>query len=161
MLFGRSKKNPIKIADKGIKELVEAHGGRIWAESEGLGQGAQMHFTLPPGEPDGQEDEVGVHLRTRGGRHPQAFAVRLEAGDLVVLRTPPGSAHVVGSALDRNGLDSVIGTVAGDDTLLVIAEEGSSRLLRMTLWLIDAAGKIVLESHSVDEVEERLAELVE
>ena len=46
------------------------------------------------------------------------------SGDLVVLRTPPGSAHVVGSALDRNGLDSVIGTVAGDDTLLVIAEEG-------------------------------------
>jgi transcriptional regulator of arginine metabolism len=43
------------------------------------------------------------------------------SGDLIVLRTPPGSAHVVGSALDRSGIDGVIGTVAGDDTLLVVA----------------------------------------
>ena len=46
------------------------------------------------------------------------------SGNLVVLRTPPGSAHVVGSALDRRGLDGVLGTVAGDDTLLVVADEG-------------------------------------
>ncbi len=43
--------------------------------------------------------------------------------NLVVLRTPPGSAHVVGSALDRSGLPGVLGTVAGDDTLLVVAAE--------------------------------------
>ena len=30
------------------------------------------------------------------------------------------SAHVVGSALDRSGLDGVLGTVAGDDTLLLV-----------------------------------------
>ncbi len=46
------------------------------------------------------------------------------SGDLVVLRTPPGSAHVVGSAIDRSGVASVIGTIAGDDTLLVIAASG-------------------------------------
>ena len=46
------------------------------------------------------------------------------SADLVVLRTPPGSAHVVASAIDRNGLDGIVGTVAGDDTLLVIAREG-------------------------------------
>ncbi len=44
--------------------------------------------------------------------------------NLVVLRTPPGSAHVVGSALDRAGLAGVVGTVAGDDTVLVVAAEG-------------------------------------
>ncbi len=43
--------------------------------------------------------------------------------NLVLLRTPPGSAHVVASALDRSGLDGVLGTVAGDDTLLVVAAE--------------------------------------
>jgi transcriptional regulator of arginine metabolism len=43
------------------------------------------------------------------------------SGDLVVVGTPPGSAHVVASAIDRNGLDGVLGTVAGDDTILVIA----------------------------------------
>lgn len=46
--------------------------------------------------------------------------------NLVVLRTPPGSAHVVGSALDRAGLPEVLGTVAGDDTLLLVAAESST-----------------------------------
>jgi len=46
------------------------------------------------------------------------------SANLVVLRTPPGSAHVVGSALDRAGLPDVVGTVAGDDTLLVVVAEG-------------------------------------
>ncbi len=45
------------------------------------------------------------------------------SANLVVLRTPPGSAHVVGSALDRSGFEGVIGTVAGDDTVLVVAAE--------------------------------------
>lgn len=43
------------------------------------------------------------------------------SGDLVVLRTPPGCAHVVASALDRSGLEGLLGTVAGDDTLLCVA----------------------------------------
>ena len=45
------------------------------------------------------------------------------SANLVVLRTPPGSAHVVGSALDRAGLREVVGTVAGDDTVLVVVDE--------------------------------------
>jgi transcriptional regulator of arginine metabolism len=45
------------------------------------------------------------------------------SANLVVLRTPPGSAHVVGSALDRSGFEGVVGTVAGDDTVLVVAAE--------------------------------------
>ena len=45
------------------------------------------------------------------------------SANLVVLRTPPGSAHVVGSALDRSGLEGVVGTVAGDDTVLVVVDE--------------------------------------
>ena len=40
--------------------------------------------------------------------------------NLVVLRTPPGSAHVVGSALDRADLPEILGTVAGDDTLIIV-----------------------------------------
>jgi transcriptional regulator of arginine metabolism len=47
------------------------------------------------------------------------------SGNLIVLRTPPGSAHVVGSALDRSGFSGVIGTVAGDDTVLVVASESA------------------------------------
>lgn len=53
--------------------------------------------------------------------------------NIVVLRTPPGSAHVVGSALDRAGVDGVVGTVAGDDTVLVVAAEevGGGAVARM------------------------------
>ena len=42
------------------------------------------------------------------------------SANIVVLRTPPGTANVVGSALDRAGLPDVIGTVAGDDTLMLV-----------------------------------------
>ena len=45
------------------------------------------------------------------------------SGNLVVVRTPPGSAHGVASAIDRAGLADIIGTVAGDDTVIVIAAE--------------------------------------
>lgn len=43
--------------------------------------------------------------------------------NLVVLRTPPGTANVVGAALDRSGWPDIVGTVAGDDTVLVVASE--------------------------------------
>jgi len=54
------------------------------------------------------------------------------SANLVVLRTPPGSAHVVGSALDRAGLPEILGTVAGDDTVLVVAAEpaGGAKLVK-------------------------------
>lgn len=60
--------------------------------------------------------------------------------NLVVVRTPPGSAHVVGSALDRASLPGVIGTVAGDDTVLVIAAEEMGGA-KVALWLSGLAGK--------------------
>jgi transcriptional regulator of arginine metabolism len=45
------------------------------------------------------------------------------SGNLAVLRTPPGAAHYLASAIDRAALPQVVGTVAGDDTILVIARE--------------------------------------
>jgi transcriptional regulator of arginine metabolism len=45
------------------------------------------------------------------------------SGNLVVLRTPPGSAHVVAAALDRSDRPEILGTVAGDDTLLVVVAD--------------------------------------
>ncbi|MFN8036062.1 MAG: arginine repressor [Acidimicrobiia bacterium] len=60
------------------------------------------------------------HLRRVMGE----FVVEVAySGNLVVLRTPPGSAHVVASALDRSGFPDVLGTVAGDDTLLLVCAE--------------------------------------
>jgi transcriptional regulator of arginine metabolism len=45
------------------------------------------------------------------------------SGNLAVLRTPPGAAQFLASALDRSGLPQVVGTIAGDDTILVICRE--------------------------------------
>jgi transcriptional regulator of arginine metabolism len=43
------------------------------------------------------------------------------SANLVVLRTPPGAAQFLASALDRAELPTVLGCIAGDDTVLVIA----------------------------------------
>ncbi len=45
------------------------------------------------------------------------------SGNLVVLRTPPGAAQFLASAFDRSGLPDIVGTIAGDDTILVVARE--------------------------------------
>jgi transcriptional regulator of arginine metabolism len=59
--------------------------------------------------------------------------VSVEASaNLVVLRTPPGASNFLASALDRAALPQVLGTVAGDDTILVISRdpEGGADLVR-------------------------------
>ncbi|UGT41232.1 arginine repressor [Nocardia yamanashiensis] len=45
------------------------------------------------------------------------------SGNIAVLRTPPGAAHFLASALDRAALPEIVGTIAGDDTIAVIARE--------------------------------------
>ena len=47
------------------------------------------------------------------------------AGNLLVLRTPPGSANLVANALDAAGLDEIAGTIAGDDTIFVALADGA------------------------------------
>ena len=46
------------------------------------------------------------------------------AGNLLVFKTPPGSAHVVAHAIDQARLDEIAGTIAGDDTLFVAVKDG-------------------------------------
>ena len=82
------------------------------------GAGGDAVYAIPelPAEQRAPED----HLRRVFGD----WVVEVgHSANLVVLRTPPGSAHVVGSALDRSGLPEVLGTVAGDDTLIVVVTE--------------------------------------
>lgn len=95
--------------------------------------GGQTVYAIPelPTEQLAPED----HLRRVLGEWLVEVA---RSGDLVLLRTPPGSAHVVASALDRSGQPDLLGTVAGDDTLLAIAVEGAGRQLAKEL--ADLAG---------------------
>ena len=77
-----------------------------------------------------------------GGRLARAVAELLVSVDhsanIVVLRTPPGGAQYLAHALDRAELDDVLGTIAGDDTVLLVTRDpigGSSlaeRLMQLT-----------------------------
>jgi transcriptional regulator of arginine metabolism len=60
----------------------------------------------------------------------------------VVLRTPAGAAQFLASALDHAAWPSILGTVAGDDTVLVIARDpsGGQELARSLLRLADRRG---------------------
>lgn len=62
------------------------------------------------------------------------------AQNLVVLRTSPGNANSLAIAIDREELDEVVGTVAGDDTVLVIALDNDTavRFRRRMLEAISA-----------------------
>ncbi len=61
------------------------------------------------------------------------------SGNLVVVRTPPGAAQLMASMIDRTALAAVLGTVAGDDTVLVVARDpdGGDDLASMLLRLAE------------------------
>ncbi len=60
------------------------------------------------------------------------------SGNIVVARTPPGGAHLLAGAIDHAELDTIIGTVAGDDTVLCVCRDAdggplvASQLLKLT-----------------------------
>jgi transcriptional regulator of arginine metabolism len=77
------------------------------------------------------EDGSPLAARGVGDDPPQRLARLLgellnsaeSSANIVVLRTPPGAANFLASALDRARLPQVLGTVAGDDTILVVARD--------------------------------------
>lgn len=55
---------------------------------------------------------------------PADLILSVEAsGNLAVVRTPPGGAQYLASTLDNSGIKSIIGTIAGDDTVLVVSKK--------------------------------------
>jgi transcriptional regulator of arginine metabolism len=57
---------------------------------------------------------------------PADLIISVEAsGNLAVVRTPPGGAQLLASSLDHSGIKSIIGTIAGDDTVLVVSRKAS------------------------------------
>jgi len=106
-------------------EDVEATQATVSRDLEELGAikvrlpGGDSAYALPelPTHQIAPED----HLRRVLGE----WAVEvLSSSNLVIVRTPPGCAHVVGSALDRSAMPGLLGTVAGDDTVLLVVAEG-------------------------------------
>ncbi len=114
------------------RDLVELDAVKVRAASGALvyavpGEGGDRRPTTP-GE--------SVAARTRMARLLGELLVSAEASaNLVVLRTPPGAAQFLASALDKTELGDVLGTIAGDDTVLVIGREpaGGEALARRFL----------------------------
>jgi transcriptional regulator of arginine metabolism len=115
------------------RDLVELGAVRI-RDSEGL-------LYALPGEGGDRTPQAAVDreaVSARLARLCEELLVSAEASaNLVVLRTPPGAAQFLASAVDRSALADVIGTIAGDDTVLVIARraDGGPALARRFLAL--------------------------
>jgi transcriptional regulator of arginine metabolism len=103
------------------RDLVELRAVKIRTPSGALAYAvpAEGGLRAPAAGPD---EEM---LAARLARLCAELLVTAEAsGNLVVLRTPPGAAQFLASAIDRAGLADIAGTIAGDDTILVVARDG-------------------------------------
>jgi len=111
-----------------LLELLEAEGidatqATVSRDLEDLGavkvriRKGQTAYAIPDFAPD----RIAPQEQLR--RVLSEWVAEVEFSDpMVVVRTPPGCAHVVASALDRSRVKGIIGTVAGDDTLLCVAD---------------------------------------
>ena len=99
----------------------------------------------PPGPPPGawlsrRVDEGASGTLARVG--PELLLSAEASANLVVLRTPAGAAQFLASAIDHAGWPSILGTVAGDDTVLVISREpaGGDEVAESLLRLAERRG---------------------
>jgi transcriptional regulator of arginine metabolism len=140
LVEGQAVANQAQLVELLAAEGVAATQATVSRDLDDLGAikvrvpGGEAVYAIPamPKEQRAPED----HLRRVFGDWVVEVA---HSANLVVVRTPPGSAHVVASALDRSAVPDVVGTVAGDDTILVIVDErvGGAKLARR---LSDLAG---------------------
>lgn len=98
------------------RDLVEIGALRV--------RGSDGHLVYAvPGDGGDRSPQLGefATFETRLARLCGEILVSAEASaNLVVLRTPPGAAQYFASAVDRVGWPQILGTIAGDDTILVI-----------------------------------------
>jgi transcriptional regulator of arginine metabolism len=110
------------------RDLLELGASRV--------RGTSGHLVYAvPGDGGDRTPLVGefATFENRLARLCQEVLVSAESSaNLVVLRTPPGAAQYFGSAIDRVGWASLLGTIAGDDTILLITRspEGGEQLAR-------------------------------
>jgi transcriptional regulator of arginine metabolism len=103
------------------RDLVELGAVRV-RNSDGVlvyavpGEGGDRTPRAAPNE----STAVGGRLARVSG---ELLVSAVASANLVVLRTPPGAAQFFASALDHAELEAVIGTIAGDDTVLVVAKD--------------------------------------
>jgi transcriptional regulator of arginine metabolism len=118
------------------RDLVELDAVRVRAQS-----GALVYAV--PAEGGDRRPAAPGETAASGHRLGRLLGELLVSADasanLVVLRTPPGAAQFLASALDKVEYTELLGTIAGDDTVLVICRrpDGGDELARRFLALAD------------------------
>jgi transcriptional regulator of arginine metabolism len=118
----------------GVVRLRAAGGALVYAlpeEPGGPGSRPGGGLFPVPAHPDVTEPGSGPGERrdepappARLARYLAELLTSAEASaNLVVLRTPAGAAQFLASVIDHAALPSILGTVAGDDTVLIIARD--------------------------------------
>lgn len=105
------------------RDLVELRAEKV------RGSGGGLVYQVPAdGAEPGQRHAVSAeHMEARLPRLiEELLASAVAADNLVVVRTPPGAAQFLASAIDRSSLTDVLGTIAGDDTILLITRSADS-----------------------------------
>lgn len=87
-----------------------------------ISEGSNGYYYTLPTEEELRESEHNYLMDLRRGFISMEFS-----GNLAIIRTITGHADTVGIALDNLGMEEMLGTVAGDDTVLVVLREGVSR----------------------------------
>ncbi len=132
----------------GAVRLRAADGSLVYALPGGAGGPGSVPGGLaeaadrPPASP-GPAAGPATESSARLARVTAELLVTAEASaNLVVLRTPAGAAQFLASVIDHSGWPSILGTVAGDDTVLLIARDptGGEDLARALLRLADRRG---------------------
>ena len=122
------------------KAISLIKGGKISSQSDLVRELKKAGFSVTQTTASRDLDEIGA-VRGRDGYTiadsddgsmarsmplPGDLILSVESsGNLAVVRTPPGGAQFLASALDYSGLKSIIGTIAGDDTVLVVSRKAS------------------------------------
>jgi transcriptional regulator of arginine metabolism len=120
------------------RDLLEVGALRV------RGAGGHLVYAVP-GEGGDRSPQAGEFASFEGrlARLCQEVLVSAEpSANLVVLRTPPGAAQYFASAIDRVGWQSILGTIAGDDTILLITRGAAGgRLIAEQFLTMSKSGK--------------------
>ena len=117
------------------KGIVEAHGGRIWAESDGLGTGARFTFTLPTVEAAGSGTTEGLQPISARRREQRDSGERVR---VLAVDDDPNDLRYVRDTLLSSGYDPVV--TGEPEEVLRLMEETRPELVLLDLMLTDTDG---------------------